>query len=497
MNTYLKSKYNIAISMGGAILLLVYLAAMLKGISLQQLFLLTFGGVVGLAGLTFIWHKWWRGAHRFHILVSLLVISSFIGAALPLFKVAGFTIYPFRILLGICAFMLAGFFYYQNQTILHSLKSLKDNSFTYLGLFWVFYAFMSLVWSINTMNTIQDIIFLLSGLFTIYFILLVYRNKKDYEELFFYWIVMSLLLIAIGLLNHFFQIHLPVSRINTVAQYQKHIPTAVFTNENDFASFLAIASFFFLSLIKNGKVLFYKAVGGTGFLLSVYLIGAASSRANYIAIAIGLFVWFIFVLKPLQRLKMVIIGTLLSAPVFVFMAERVAAGMEIVIGMIQTLLPTEGQEDSISIRENLLKNVKVFVENTYGFGVGPGNIELYMKKFQFYNTFGDFNVHNWWAEILVHYGVITFTGYVVLLVYLFVQLVRILKRCTHRSERLMGEALLCGLSAFSLASISPNSFMALHYNWLFIGICIGFVYMKTKGEDVSAKTNGFINHSQT
>ncbi|MEL3970754.1 O-antigen ligase family protein [Rossellomorea oryzaecorticis] len=497
MNTYWKSKKNIGISMGGAILLILYLAAMLKGISLQKLFLLTFGGVIGLAGLTFIWHKWWRGAHRFHLLVSLLVISSFIGAALPLFTVAGFTIYPFRILLGICAFMLAGFFYYQNQTIIHSLKSLKDNSFTYLGLFWIFYAFLSLAWSVNTMNTIQDIIFLLSGLFTIYFILLVYRNKKDYEELFFYWIVMSLLLIAIGLINHFFQIHLPVSRINTVAQYQKHIPTAVFTNENDFASFLAIASFFFLSLLKNGRAFFYKVVGGTGLLLSVYLIGAASSRANYIAILIGLFVWFIFVLKPLHRLKMVIMGIILAVPVFIFMPEKVAAGAEKVYGVIKTLLPTEGQEDSISIRGNLLKNVKVFIENTYGFGVGPGNIELYMKKFQFYNTFGDYNVHNWWAEVLVHYGVITFTGYVVLLAYLFVQLVKILKKCTHRSEQLMAEALLCGLGAFTMASISPNSFMALHYNWLFVGVCIGFVYMKTKGEDVSAKKNGFVNHSQT
>ncbi|WP_175990080.1 O-antigen ligase family protein [Bacillus sp. Marseille-Q1617] len=497
MNTYLKSKYNIGFVLGGATLLLFYLAAMQKGINPRNLFVLTFGGVIGLLGLIFIWHKWWKGAHRFHVAVSLLIISSFIGAAVPLFKVAGFTIYPFRILLGLCVFMLAGFFYYRNQTIIHSLKSLKDNSYTYLGLFWIFYAVLSLAWSVNTMNTIQDIIFLLSGLLTIYFILLVYKNKKDYEELFFYWIVMSLLLIAIGLINHFLQIHLPVSRINTVAQYQKHIPTAVFTNENDFASFLAIASFFFLSLLKNGKVLLYKAVGATGFLLSIYLIGAASSRANYIAIAIGLVVWFIFVLKPLQRLKMVIIGTLLSAPVFIFMAERVAAGMEIVIGIIRTLLPAEGQEDSISIRENLLKNVKVFVENTYGFGVGPGNIELYMKKFQFYNTFGDYNVHNWWAEILVHYGVLTFTGYVVLLVYLFVQLIKIVKKCTLRSERMMAESLLCGLSAFALASISPNSFMALHYNWLFIGVCIGFVYMKTKGEDVRAKTNGFVNHSQT
>ncbi|QTC40468.1 O-antigen ligase family protein [Bacillus sp. V3] len=497
MNTYLKSKYNIGIVLGGAILLLFYLATMQNGVNLEKLFLLTFGAVIGLSGFIFTWHKWWKGAHRFHIAVSLLVISSFVGAAVPLFKVAGFSIYPFRILLGICAFMAAGFFYYRNQTVVHSLKSLKNNSFTYLGLFWIFYAFLSLSWSINTMNTIQDIIFLLSGLFTIYFILLVYRHKKDYEELFFYWIVMSLLLIAIGLINHFFQIHLPVSRINGVSQYQKHIPTAVFTNENDFASFLAIASFFFLSLLKNGKVLFYKTVGAAGFLLSIYLIVAASSRANYIAIFIGLVMWFIFVLKPHERFRSVLTGVILFIPVAILMSEKVAAGAEKIFGVIKTLLPTEGQEDSISIRENLLKNVKVFVENTYGFGVGPGNIELFMKKYQFYNTFGDYNVHNWWAEILVHYGVIIFTGYVVLLVYLFVQLVKILRKCTHHSERLMGEALLCGLGAFTMASISPNSFMALPYNWLFIGVCIGFVYMKTKGEDVSAKTNGFVNHSQT
>ncbi|MGG1630935.1 O-antigen ligase family protein [Rossellomorea sp. NRS-1567] len=494
MNTYAKTKYHASFIGVAIILLLAYTVVMLKGIDLQLLFLVSFTGVIGISGLTFIWQRWWKKAHRFHITVSLLILSSFIGAAVPIYKIAGFTIYPFRILLAWSVFMLIGFIFYQNKYIVSSLKDLKGNIFTSYGALWLFFGFFALSWSISPMNTIQDIIFLASGVFLIYLILLVYKNEEDYKELYFYWIIMSLLLVGIGLMNHFFQIHLPISRINQVAQYQKHIPTAVFTNENDYASFLSIASFFFLSLLKNGRILLYKLIGLTGMLLSLYLIVVASSRANYIAVMIGLIVWFLFVLKPAHRLKLSVAGFLLIVPIIIFFWEKVSSVLGSVGKELATLLPTEGTTDSVSIRENLLKNVGVFLENSFGFGVAPGNIELFMKEFQVYDTSGDYNVHNWWAEILIHYGLIIFVGYVLLLLYLFVQLIKIVNTNHDQNSRFMGEALICGLGAFTMASISPNSFMALHYNWLFIGVCIGFVYMKKKGEDHIVKKDASINH---
>ncbi|QHE63366.1 hypothetical protein FHE72_22025 [Rossellomorea vietnamensis] len=494
MNTYAKTKYHVSFIGLAIILLLAYLGVMLKGVDLQKLFMVAFVAVTGLGGVTYIWHRWWKKAHRFHIAVSLLVLSSFIGAAVPLYKVAGFTIYPFRILLAWCIFMLIGFIYYQNKYIVTGLSRMKENIFTSFGGLWLFFGFFALSWSINPMNTVQDIIFLASGIFLIYLILLVYRNEEDYKELYFYWIIMSLLLVGIGLINHFFQIHLPISRINHVAQYQKGIPTAVFTNENDFASFLAIASFFFLSLLKNGKSLAYKLIGLSGMVCSIYLIVLASSRANYIAILLGLIVWFLFVLKPSQRLRLSLAGCLFFLPVVIFLWDKVSGVLGSVGKELATLLPTEGGGDSVSIRENLLKNVMVFLSDSLGFGVAPGNIELYMKKFQVYDTSGDYNVHNWWAEVLIHYGVIIFVGYILLLLYLFIQLVKIVRTNHDQASRYMGEALICGLGAFTMASISPNSFMALHYNWLFISVCIGFVYMKKKGEDHIVKTNGSINH---
>src|SRR5690606_4009112 len=99
-------------------------------------------------------------------------------------------------------------------------------------------------------------------------------------------------------------------------------------------------------------------------------------------------------------------------------------------------------ESSVSIRTNLLKNVIVFVENSFGFGIGVGNSEHYMKTKAVFPTANQYNVHNWFAEIMANYGIIIFVLYVLLYIYLVITLIKICRKSTNTNEKMISEALL-------------------------------------------------------
>jgi len=73
---------------------------------------------------------------------------------------------------------------------------------------------------------------------------------------------------------------------------------------------------------------------------------------------------------------------------------------------------------------NLIRNGLVFLSSTFGFGVGAGNIEYWMEHNPVYNTSSITNMHNWWIEILVAYGVIIFILYIVFFAKLFMNFYR-------------------------------------------------------------------------
>lgn len=435
--------------------------------------------------LKFYKDEFWKGSDIPKILLSLTIFSSFIGPSIISVKVSSFSLFPYRILIV----ALAGIYMIQvlKTRRMISFQNLQVKPILGFFFFWMMYGIFAVSWSISPMDSIKELVYLITGILIIFYVLHLYSEENNYREFFVIWILMGLFLMGIGLINNLLQIHLPISRIYSAPIYQKTIPTSVFVNENDFASFLAISFFFYVSLIKNGKKYIYSIIGIVGVLLSLYLILVTSSRANYIAIAMGAVFWFLFVLKGRERRILTYLGIpAVLAVVFLFYNQ-----LKSLFGMIATqvlsLLPGGGDEGaSVNIRQNLLKNAKVFIENTFGFGISPGTVERYMKEYSVFNTHNDFNIHNWWAEIFVHYGFIVFGGYVLIFAYLIYCLIKINRALQKEKQSMISEALLCSLVVFIFASISPNSFMALNYNWLLVAFAIGYVniyyhYVKNNG----------------
>ncbi len=338
-------------------------------------------------------------------------------------------------------------------------------------IFWIILALTSLIWAKSLTLGIKNVFYLSLGISLVFIITFFFTKLKHYVTFFYLWIGMLVLLVMLGFWNHLTQQHLSVSRINDLAEYMQSVPTAVFGNENDYASYLAISIFFVVSMIKYQRNWFIKLMGLALVLASIYIIYVTSSRANYISILLGFGVWLL--LYGGKKLKAVAFSALIAGVFLVgtlFYTKVMTVLMKI---KSEVFVTNDG--GSIDVRTNILKNVYAYFEGSYGFGVGAGNAQYYLKNHAIYPIDIFSNVHNWWAEIMVNYGAIVIAGYLAMYVSVLYILFTISKKKTDTKISMISEALTTSLVVFSLASISPSSILTLNYHWMLFAFAIGFI----------------------
>ncbi|WNB92701.1 O-antigen ligase family protein [Bacillus sp. NEB1478] len=413
-------------------------------------------------------------------LIYLLIISSFFGPAIASVNIGPFSLFPYRLLFLIALPIF--FFKYFQKDQLTPWSKINVKNIILFHVVWIVYALISLIWAKTIKAGIADFVFLVIGISLILFVTFVFKKERDYVNLLYIWVAMFLLLLIFGLINHLTLIHFPTSRFYGIDTYQKSIPTSVFANENDFASFISISFFFALALANHTKHMIVK-IGAIGVMLfSLYIMSLTSSRANYISILLGLGFWFLFLTSRNIKRYMIIAFGFMSVLAILIVPHKIYNGFASVYGLIATLgNNTEGS--SVDIRINLIKNSFHFISESFGFGIGAGNSEYYMKEFAKYPTHTIINIHNWWIEMMVNYGIFIFTGYLLLYAGLIYYLFNIFKESTG-NNRMIAEALCTALIAFFLASISPSSQITLNYLWLLFAFAIGFInYWKTHSID--------------
>ena len=129
---------------------------------------------------------------------------------------------------------------------------------------------------------------------------------------------------------------------------------------------------------------------------------------------------------------------------------------------------------SINERFNLIRNGFYFLYSTFGFGVGVGNIEYWMANFPKYNIVV-LNIHSWWAEILVGYGVFVFAGYLLFYLGIIYQLIRTYFGTTSCFQKLFCTTLILSLCGFFIACNGPSSFLNITAQWYIFGIALAFM----------------------
>ena len=263
-------------------------------------------------------------------------------------------------------------------------------------------------------------------------------------------------------------------------------PTGVFHNPNDYATFLALSIPFAFGLLRYARKQWTRMLGLGSALAAFYIIVIAGSRANIVAVLLEI-TFLVLVLANLrQKIKVSVVTTgglviallLLPGAVQEFFSEVTEQLGSI---SIQAKLHT----GSIAVRANLGRNSLMFLYVTAGFGVGAGNAEYWMANFARYDTSGILNLHNWWLEILVNYGLFIFAGYLLFYGGLLYNIWRIWQRASDRTARMVSEALLTALVGFSVSSISSSTIIAFKPQWFLFAFSVAFLnwwrYSQVKG----------------
>lgn len=443
----------------------------------QAFFLVVIGGGGALLALAIgsVHTVTWTSAHR--VLLYLVLMSGFLGPTAGTIAVGSVHIFPYRILvLGMWALFLG-----QRRIKTAHIYKVKNYLIFLTG--WMLYAILSLLWARSTYDAVRHIFFLFTGVSVIFFVVYYFSNIQDMVYSYYLWLFILMILIAVGLWETITGHHLNVSGLNYLpfryTLYAKytflfHMPSAVFRNPNDFATYLALSLPFVLAFLRHQTKIIPRVIGITLLGGALYLIIKTLSRANYLASIVELAFFFVFLFKAKTKLKAAILSVLCILAfsiIFPKPAHRIVGTLN---EQITSLGHTTG--NSLTVRLHLIENSFVFLERTAGFGVGAGNAEYWMANFPIYDTGGVLNPHNWWVEILTDYGIFIFVGYVLFYLCLVWSLFQEVRRHGgNNTERMINEALLTSTVGFSIASISSSSIMSLRFQWFLFAFALAFL----------------------
>lgn len=459
--------------------------------SLTSHFVILFAVVLSLIilpTLIFIAWKLWKRFGLNRLVIYAFIVSSFIGPGLISLKVGPISLFPYRLFLPIALFIFLQSWYRSQSISLYAKEPVKPVLIFLLT--WIAFAVLSLLWVQSLSDGLKDIFFLVSGIFFIFLFTFLFNKRDDYIELLYAWVLVMGFMVAIGYWNFLTRQQLPVSRLSTMGAYVHHRPTAVFANENDYASYLALSFFFAFAVFhryKPGvlriKTLFIRLAAGFLVLSAIFQIYVSESRANLLSLFLGLVFWFLFFTKLKEKRYLVILGLVGFTGAYIFLNDLMNGILQKVGSqIISAFTASDNAVASTDIRINLLRNASIFIADSFGLGIGAGNIEYYMKNFAVLPTDEIVNIHNWWAEIFVHYGIFIFIGYLLLYLWMIVSLYNLYRESEHWIDRMTTQALSTSLVAFSLASISPSSFMTLNYSWILVAFAISYINFRYKNK---------------
>jgi len=339
----------------------------------------------------------------------------------------------------------------------------KKNRFPVLVMgMMVLYAAVSVIWSINLSNWFRMFYFLLVALLLLVLSITICRTIDELrlamEGLQWGVLIQSVIGWYEIFTRDYRYLKLSQGNIYTYIHSESRIPVAMLGNPNDFASLLYLGFsialiLFFLKKKRGSKI--YQVLIMVNFMIQIYLSG---SRANMIGIVLLLFAFFALKYQAFKVLG-VLFGVLFSIPL---------------CSIIKSILASSTSPNgSNNIRFALMKNGLGFLVDTAGIGVGAGQIEVWMEKFGRNNTYGIFNIHNWWLEILVSFGIVIFLMYLWMYLKMIKNLVKQFREGKkERDNKNLAIALIASMVGFIVASISSSSNMYAEWIWSFWAIVI-------------------------
>ncbi|MBM7690812.1 teichuronic acid biosynthesis protein TuaE [Peribacillus deserti] len=409
----------------------------------------------------------------------ILLASTFLNQTLLSIKVGFFTLFLYRLILIAAAFIFM-VHVARDRELPRYWSGVQVKGVMLFLLFWLAYGGVSLLWAKSVVDGIKYLFLLGIGVVFVFLAVFTFTSINRLLMVYAIWMLMTVFLMIIGLVNHFFDFQLPTSTLYGGPQYKLSYPTSVFFNQNDFATFLTLSFFFYLAAAKNSTHASVKTISIMLAFLAVYLIYLTESRASLLAVIAGLGVYFFLILpRGLKKITGCLGAAVATLAIFMMFSK-----FEKLFSLLFSPSGYQARYEALPSNEarlNLLKNTMHYLGESFGFGVGAGNISFYLKNEPVFHTNYVVEVHNWLAEILGNFGLIVFLGYAVMYLYLFFSLFK-MYGTGGRKEKTLIEASMLAMVAFLVSSISPSTMINLYFHWVFLGFVISVVsVMNTAG----------------
>lgn len=420
----------------------------------------------------------------------LMVASSFLAADVISINISVMELSLYRICLLLLAFILFLEYLKTNKKI--SLRIKNDQSIIIrFYFFWFIYSLFSIGWVKDYHSWFRAIFFMGSAFLCIWVLSSYVKEEKNFKSIFMIIFAMIILHNCIGwheLLTGKYMFA-DLARIDRHSQFgynpAARVPVSMFGNTNDYATFLVIGIFITYIVLLNSNNKSIKALSVITILSSIFLIFRTGSRANLLGLIVGLIV--LVYMKYFKKISIKTLFIILGIPIVILLNPTF---IENIFMSLSNELQFSFDGGSDYVRLNLIRNGLHFLKETIGFGTGAGNIEYWMATEKLYNVGTIENIHNWWMEILVGYGVIVFIGYVLIYVKMAKRLYHSYLNNNNIFIKNTSLGLLSIMAAFVVTSISSSSNIPTEWLWVFWGIVIAYIGYVEKTLNYEEKRDG-------
>lgn len=245
---------------------------------------------------------------------------------------------------------------------------------------------------------------------------------------------------------------------NVAYRLYGNVAIGMFHNLNDYATFVTTIFPFSVYKFLNQQKLWEKLYYGAITIISVFLLIRSESRAAFLTLlllSIFLFYRFYKKSKKHKRFAIGVFITLLVSLLFNPSLQQVALDF-----FRNNSINPEGGSDIARI--NLIKNGLFFLSETYGFGVGAGNLYLWLSEKSVYPIGHLSFMHNWYVEVLATFGIVFFVFYTIYHIKILVDLYNDIDKDSIWSKH---NTILISFIAFSIVCISSSSNVYSEWVW--------------------------------
>ncbi len=339
---------------------------------------------------------------------------------------------------------------------------------------WLLYAITSLLWVKDYALGVRSIYFISIGVLFVVLFSVFFKTKKDFLICF----NIMQLMVALHNLIGWYEIitrnyrFISPENIDYYRQTERGIPISMFGNPNDFALLMVFGVFIAYICLKLNYSILTKNFSMVLIISCTVLVFVTQSRANIIGLLMAMALILILTWKNKNILTItimiiiLIISFVLKPDLYVGLISSISNAFHFEFSTIYS--------NSESKRLDLLRNGLNFLKSTYGFGTGAGNIEYWMEYKAIFPVGRITNIHNWWMEILVGYGVIIFFLYLLFYKKLFISMYSTFKKADDYFERAMSLGILGCMTGFIIASVSSSSNISKEWLWSFWAVVVAF-----------------------